>query len=162
MSKSPYLKDDQRLADVIAAVQVMATYKFYKLNFGAWADRIVGEAEKGDYWKLVFEEHPEFFRLDSRRKKASLVVRRQHQKLYDVDLEIKISRQKYNQLEQTNRISRTPLSPDEISTLINTAIEMHSRAVDNENQKKWWVPLVAAGAGFIGAVIGASISTLGI
>lgn len=32
MTNSPYLSDLNRLADVIAAIQVMGTYKFYKLN----------------------------------------------------------------------------------------------------------------------------------
>ena len=32
---SPYLNDPKRLADVIAAIQAAATYKFYKLDF-AW------------------------------------------------------------------------------------------------------------------------------
>ena len=35
MSKSPYLVDDHRLADVIAAIQAMGTYKYYKLDFKA-------------------------------------------------------------------------------------------------------------------------------
>lgn len=161
MTKSPYLKSDQRLADVIAAIQAMATYKFYKLGFEEWADRIVGDTERADHWQHVFDEHPEFFRLDSKREKASLVVRRQHQKLYDVDQEKKISREEYNSLASKDRISRTPLTADEISTLINTAIEMHSRAVDQENLRKWWVPLATAGAGFVGAVIGAFISSFG-
>jgi len=39
-AKSPYLNDTGRLADVIAAIQAMGTYKFYKLDFEGWADRI--------------------------------------------------------------------------------------------------------------------------
>lgn len=157
MAESPYLESNQRLSDVIAAIQAMATYKFYKLDFRGWADRIVGDAKKADHWKKIFEEHSEFFRLDSGRKKASLVVRRQHQKLYDVDQEKKISRQEYASLASKERISRTPLTSDEISTLINTAIELHSRAVDQENLKKWWIPIVTAIAGFLGAIIGALV-----
>jgi hypothetical protein len=37
---SPYLSEPARLGDVIAAIQAMATYKFYKLDFESWADRI--------------------------------------------------------------------------------------------------------------------------
>lgn len=73
MSKSPYIKNNQRLADVVAAIQVMGTYKYYKLDFEGWADRISGDSNQAEYWEKVFEEHPEFFRLDSKRKKASLV-----------------------------------------------------------------------------------------
>jgi len=57
---------------VIAAIQVMATYKFYKLDFSGWAGRIKGDENNGDYWKRIFEEHPEFFRLDKNREKGSL------------------------------------------------------------------------------------------
>ena len=85
MSKSPYLKTDHRLADVIAALQAVATYKFYKLDFAQWADRITGDQRLGEYWKAVFVEHPEFFRLDSKKEKASLIIRRQHPKRYHVD-----------------------------------------------------------------------------
>ena len=80
MSKSPYLKDDHRLADVIAAIQAMGTYKYYKLDFAGWSSRISGDETQDNLWRKVFEEHPEFFRLDSDREKASLVWRRQHQK----------------------------------------------------------------------------------
>ena len=37
---SPYLRDPNRLGDVIAAIQAMSTYKFYKLSFAGWADRM--------------------------------------------------------------------------------------------------------------------------
>lgn len=42
MTKSRYITEDKRLADVIAAIQTMATYKFYKLDFTQWAGRICG------------------------------------------------------------------------------------------------------------------------
>jgi len=77
MSKSPYLKN-QRLADVIAAIQVMSTYKFYKLDFAGWTQKITGTKDDADYWQLIFEEHPEFFRLNNNKQKASLVWRRSY------------------------------------------------------------------------------------
>lgn len=80
INENPYTENTNRLADVIAAIQVMGTYKFYKLDFSGWADRIAGDETKGSYWKNIFEEHPEFFRLDSGRKRASLVWRRTYQK----------------------------------------------------------------------------------
>ena len=82
---SPYLREDGRLGDVIAAIQAMATYKFYKLEFKGWADRISADETLAEHWRQVFQEHPEFFRLDGERKRASLVWRRQHPKRYSVD-----------------------------------------------------------------------------
>lgn len=38
--ESPYITEAGRLSDVIAAIQATATYRFYKLDFEGWADRI--------------------------------------------------------------------------------------------------------------------------
>jgi hypothetical protein len=84
---NPYLDSPQRLADVIAAIQAMGTYKFYKLTFEGWADRIEANKFRAKHWQTVFTEHPEFFRMDTAREKASLVWRRQHPKRYHVDQE---------------------------------------------------------------------------
>ena len=73
--ETPYTDNPQRLADVIAAIQVMGTYKFYKLDFAGWADRIAGDDTRGEYWKTMFEQHPEFFRLDSKRERVQPVFR---------------------------------------------------------------------------------------
>ena len=55
---SPYLAEPGRLGDVIAAIQAMATYKFYKLTHEDWADRIAADKTQGDKWKRIFEQHP--------------------------------------------------------------------------------------------------------
>ena len=156
---SPYLNEENRLADVVAAIQVMGTYKFYKSDFTGWADRITGDETQADHWKRVFEEHPEFFRLDSGRSKASLVWRRNYQKLYDVDREEKITREQFHQLnaEQKSRISRNPLTNSDISVLISAAIQLHSRALEHQQDKRWWISGVV---GLIGVIVGATIQAL--
>lgn len=161
MSKSPYLKDDNRLADVIAALQAMATYKFYKLDFAKWADRITGDESQGDHWKAVFLEHPEFFRLDSKREKASLVARRQHQKRFDVDNQAILTTEQFYAAANHDRISRTPLNSDELSLLVNTAIELHSRAVAKAELARWWIPVLSGVLGFLGALAGAILAAGG-
>src|SRR5215212_938906 len=103
MSKSPYLNDPNRLADVISAIQVTSTYKFYKLTFDAWADRISADSSRGEYWKKIFEQHPEFFRLDGQRQKASLVWRRQYPKRFQVDDERVLTRAEYDSLTETEK-----------------------------------------------------------
>jgi len=155
--KTPYTENDNRLADVIAAIQVMGTYKFYKLLFADWADRIEGRSERSDYWKAIFEQHPEFFRLDSKRERASLVWRRNYQKLYDVDREEKISREAYKKLSdnQKQRISRTPLTNSDISTLINTAINLHGGELDHKKDSRWWI---SGAIGLAGVILGAAIN----
>ena len=42
MKDSPYL-EPCRLGDVIAAIQVLAYYKFYRLDVASWAERITGD-----------------------------------------------------------------------------------------------------------------------
>jgi hypothetical protein len=161
---SPYLSDSNRLADVIAAIQAMASYKVYKLDFEHWADRICADETQASHWRQVFEEHPEFFRLDAARERVSLVWRRQSQKRYGVDVEAPLSKEDYDSRDAAGkaRISRSPLSATEISTLIETAINLHSRALDHKRESRWWVPVavaaVGAAAGLMGAVVGAWIS----
>lgn len=156
---SPYLATPERLADVIAAIQTLGTYKFYKLDFASWADRISGDSSQGEYWKDVFEQHPEFFRLDSEREKASLVSRRQHQKRYSVDRLEVISKDEFNSLneDEKKRISRTPLAPEEIGVLINTAVELHSRALEEKKHSRFLWPSII---GLIGVALGGAISLL--
>ena len=157
--KNPYTTNKNRLADVIAAIQVMATYKFYKAEHSTWAKRIEGDESNGEYWKKIFKEHPEFFRLGGERNKASLVWRRNYQKLYDVDLEEKISRDKFKSLnkEEKARISRIPLADSDISTLINTAINLHTRELDEKKDARWWIAAIAGFSGMLGAIIGSLI-----
>jgi hypothetical protein len=156
---SPYLRDPTRLGDVVAAIQAMAVYKFYKLPFVGWADRIAADESQADKWKTVFLEHPEFFRLDTAREKASLVWRRQFPKRYDVDGERVLTIAEYEALTsaQKLRVSRVPLSSGDIKALVDTAVNLHSRALEHQKDKRWWVALASAVGGLIGSVIGTSL-----
>jgi hypothetical protein len=159
LGSSPYLANEGRLGDVIAAIQAMGVYKFYKLEFKRWAERIAGDESQSDHWRAVFEQHPEFFRIDTARLKASLVLRRQRQKLYDVDKCKEISRAEASGLPQTerDRLSRLPLTSDEIDMLIKTAIDLHARALERRQDRRWWINL---GVSFLGAVAGGAIAAI--
>lgn len=155
--QSPYLSNSDRLADVIAAIQVMGTYKFYKLDFENWADRISADKSKAAYWQNIFIQHPEFFRLDNKRERASLVWRRQYPKRYDVDRAIQITKDEFEALpdQKKLRISRIPIESGTIESLIKTAIEMHSRALQHQQDKRWWIPIIFTFfGGLIGAILG--------
>lgn len=159
-ANSPYIKNEHRLADVIAAIQTLGTYRYYKMDFGGWADRICGDEKRAEHWAVVFREHPEFFRLDASRQKASLVIRRQHSKQFNVDTHALLSKDEFNALtnDEKKKISRSPLSAEEISTLINTAVLLHARAIEHERNMRWWLPLLvavfSAVLAFLGAVVG--------
>lgn len=155
---SAYLNEPGRLGDVIAAIQAMATYKFYKLPFEGWADRISGDEQRAGHWQQVFEQHPEFFRLDGERRRASLVWRRQYPRRYYVDEERTLTIQELGNLPadvRDTRVSRTPLTASDIGTLVKTAIELHSRALDAKKEMRWWLPLATGGSSLIGAIVGA-------
>lgn len=156
-SESPYVAESHRLGDVLAAIQAMATYTYYKLDFKGWADRISGDESMADHWRTVILEHPEFFRLDSAKQKASLIWRRQYPKLFHIDRETQITRAEFETLEPEERlrVSRNRLSADDIRSLIQAAIDLHARALEQQRERRWWIPLIASGAGgLLGAVIG--------
>jgi hypothetical protein len=157
-AKSPYTTTSNRLANVIAAIQAMSVYKFHMCTFETWAENIGGDASTASYWKLVFQEHPEFFRLDTTRQRASLVWRRQLPKHFDVDSGELLSEKEVDALTQPEqkRLSRGPLSPSETKTLIDTAISLHSSAVELQRENRWWIPLVSS---LIGGLIGALVGT---
>lgn len=154
--KSPYLKE-QRLGDVIAAITVLGTYKFYKLNVGRWSDRISGTALNEQHWQTVFDEHPEFFRFASDRQKVSLVWRRQFPRNFNVDEEPEEFPDHEIDGLTESRTSRRPLTPIEVTELIGVAIRLHDRALEQQKAGTWWIPLAAAGLSFLGALIGAYV-----
>ena len=156
-AESPYLANRHRLSDVLAAIQTLGTYKFYKLDFAGWADRISGDADMADHWQQVFEQHPEFFRIDSTKTKASLVWRRQHPKLFHIDEERKLTKEEFNELmpEQKQRVSRVALGAGDIQSLLKTAIDLHTRAVEHQRERRWWLPLATAAAALLGSLAGA-------
>jgi len=159
-SNSPYLKGSNRLGDVIAAIQVMGKYGYYKLDFENWAMRICGDKSKSEYWKNIFSEHPEFFRFDTEGKKASLAWRRSYRKRYAVDEQRELTFEEYEALDENGqkRVSRMPLTGEEISVLINTAINMHTRAIEQNKEHRWLSsPLFS----LLGVALGAFLVWLG-
>jgi hypothetical protein len=152
-NQSPYLIEG-RLADVIAAITALGNYKYYKLSFEGWAERISGLARRADYWEKIFRQHPEFFRIDTEDRKVSLVWRRQYPKNYNVDSQTSISPSELNKYAE-DRMSRRPLEANEVTSLIAVAVDLHERALDQQKASKWWVTIAAGILSFAGALLGA-------
>jgi len=58
-------------------------------------------------------------------------------------------------------VSRNSSHPQDIKTLVDTAIDLHSRAVDLQHERRWWIPLVSSAiGGSIGAALGALLTLL--
>ncbi|MEO1224520.1 MAG: N-carbamoyl-L-amino acid amidohydrolase [Pseudomonadota bacterium] len=165
MRDSPYL-EPCRLGDVIAAIQVLAYYKFYRLDVAEWAERISGDRSLAEGLGMVFHDHPEFFQLSTgdRGPKAALVARRSFTRSYDVDAGEGISKaeamKRRDDADAWSRLSRRPLTPDETAVLIRTAIDMHSRAVEQRSAGRWWVPLAGAAIGFAGGIASTALGVL--
>jgi hypothetical protein len=125
--------------------------------FEKCAERISNKPEDADRWRDILSEHPEFFRIRAKEKRVSLVWRRQHPKIYDTRNHIEIKPEEFRALvvEDKKRISRRPLSPSEITALINVAISLNERALEQKKARKWWVPIVIGVLAFIGSLIGA-------
>lgn len=158
-SRSPYLRQEGRLADVIAAIQATGASESYKLRFAQWAKRICGDEGQADHWRRVFEEHPEFFRIDPKKERASLVLRRQRRKSLDPETGKILTKAQAEALDDTakSRLSTPPLSPGETEALINAAISLHSRAAELERDRR---SLVTALLGFLGALLGGTIAAI--
>jgi hypothetical protein len=153
---SPYIASANRLGDVIAAIQAMGVSEFHMRSFESWATNISGDKEKAQHWKTVFEEHPEFFRLDTTRKLASLVWRRQNPKRYHVDQQKMLTDLELEHLPESeqSRVTRPALTSSDIKTLIDAAINLHTRAVELRRESRWWIPLAGAIGGLVGSVVG--------
>jgi hypothetical protein len=159
MPTNPYLKDG-RLTDVIAAITALGNYRYYKLSFERCAEQISNRPDEAERWGSIFAEHPEFFRINPKDKKASLVWRRQHPKRYDPKQAVEITREQYDALtaDQRNGISRRPLEPSEITALIGVAVNLHERALEQKKAGMWWVPIFIGVLSFLGALLGAWLS----
>jgi hypothetical protein len=97
--------------------------------------------------------------LPSRRRTGKSVAcwRRQYPKRFHVDLEKHLSVEEYQALheDQKDRVSREPLNPEDIKALVDTAINLHSRALESEHARKWWIPLASSAiGGLLGAILG--------
>ena len=139
--KSPYLKDG-RLADVIAGLQILGSYKWASREAASWASKLDDDS-KTEKWREIFTEHPEFFRING--EWASLRWRHALDKDYDPENEIIVKRQ------DTKGLTRRPLDPAQIEALINTAVELHNRAIEHEKERRWLTPILFS---FLGIVIG--------
>lgn len=155
-----------RLADVIAALQVMSTAMRPERRIIDWAhefdkNRNPDTVEK---WTRVFQEHPEFFVTYYLREhndlKAALRWRYVF-KTYDAETGQDFTPAEVEELSKEKRelLTTKPLEGDQIQTLLNTAISLHTRAIEESKESRWWIPVLAATLGFFGAILGAMLST---
>ena len=51
--------------------------------------------------------------------------------------------------DEKKKFSRRPLDPEHVQALINSAVQMHSAAISQQKDKRWWVAIVASLAGVV-------------
>ena len=144
--RSPYLREGGRLADVMAAIQVMSSVTPESQTADDWTRKIGAHPSAGG-WLHLCREHPEFFRVnDEKPPKISLRWRHGLERTHRFT-----PRQPPDAKED---LCRPPLEPGQIETLMRTAVEMHSRAVAAAQERRWIIPLLfALGGVVLGAVL---------
>lgn len=131
------LRTPERLADLIAAIQVMGTYRFAVRRIDRWQRRLGRVPTSAGTWIEVLGQHPEFFTVirDASAQSAlnpnvSLVWRRSKERNYDTYTHAVLPREVAIQVavadpeEEAKQLSRPPLDSDEISMLVNLAVSM--------------------------------------
>jgi hypothetical protein len=155
-----------RLADVIAAIQVMASRKRPEAKIEDWAYEFDRNRDTATVarWTGVFRDHREFFLTYRLPGEEDLALRWRYAfKTFDAESGKEYKPVEIQALPEEKRWSLTtkPLRGEQIQTLLNTAIGLHARAMEELRESQWWVPVFAAFLGFIGAIIGAVLGFIG-
>jgi hypothetical protein len=83
-------------------------------------------------------------------------------KSYDPETWIEYKPEDLRQLDKQirDRLTTRPLTGDQIQALLNTVIELNNRALAEQSARRWWIPLITALLGFVGAIAGGLLSGL--
>jgi len=141
------------LADVLAAIQVLGAYTFASRKYESWVEKL-GDPQSAMGWDLIFAEHPEFFRVSG--EWVSLRWRHGYDRTYSHEQARDLTHAEISNLtdDERGKLTRRPLTSDQIEALMKTAIELHSREVAHQQERRWLTPLLFALLGIIlGAVL---------
>ena len=159
---SSYLVES-RLQDIIAAIQVMGSYpKFTSRETDRWEAKL-GKPKSGADWYDVCSEHPEFFRTNvtSRNGPQKWVGLRWRWALdedYSPTERVRLGQDRIDGLPsgEKKKLTRPPLESSQIEALISSAIQLHSRAIEDRKEARWLLPIIIPAAmGLVGVIIGA-------
>jgi len=119
----PYA-DSNRLADVMALIQVLALDKHAHRSEVGLREELQGNPKSAGNWSEIAEQHPEFFRVrETGIHNVSLVARHVLPKNDDGTREL----------------------PSEfVGKLLQAAIEIHDRQLDRVQHWKSYIPIVVA------------------
>jgi hypothetical protein len=133
VNDSPYIREN-RLQDVVAALQFLSTYPDYDLDEKALREKLARDPRSASDWATLLHEHPEFFRRSEMESDFCLVLRRAKPK--------------------DEKGLRPPVTAAELSLLIDTAIHLHKHALELKRERRAWLPLLLSGVGIVAALAG--------
>jgi hypothetical protein len=172
MAKGHYLEKD-RLANVIAAIQTLGVADRPSGTLNRWVAELEASEEltsdqldqspikfaERKKWQTLFEQHPEFFKTYTLRGELRVLLRWRYAE--SIKNEANDAPNGKNHADNSNTEKSDdgtappgkPLTADQIQVLINTAIEMHAKAVGGEQASDRIRPLLMT-------IIGAALGTL--
>jgi len=178
MKRSAYLEHPQRLADIMAAIQVMGSHVWDTRPIYDWV-KVLGDrplSVETNKWEDLFEKHPEFFgkELWDRKKREEGVEvylyylrwRRAYERTIEtVSLKELTSEQiealKAEKTYNEKKIARKALTPEQVGTLLTAAMELQDRAIGFEARTRWLltalISLGTAVLGLLGVIVGAML-----
>jgi hypothetical protein len=120
---------ENRLADVLALIQVLAMHEFAHRAEADLVIELQGSPRSGvATWRELASEHPEFFRLRSDAHNAIALVARHVQPRNDSN-------------------GRDVLTPEFTQYLLTTAIQLHEQQIKRDQRRAFLVPIWAAVTG---------------
>jgi hypothetical protein len=122
-NKLPYTNPN-RLADVLALIQVLALHAYRHRSDKGLTEEMQGPPRSGSSWKEIARQHPEFFRVnESERLGVSLIA---------------------THVLPEDKTGNRELPPGLISTLVQTAINLHDRQLDRAHHWRVYIPIMVA------------------
>jgi hypothetical protein len=183
MAKSQYLETD-RLANVIAAIQIMGVSECASGTIDRWAAELEASEELtpqeientpvrfGDRrkWQTIFEQHPEFFKSYTMRGEPRVALRWRYAQVVNghgksngstPDTPEAKGDAKPETAYDLTKVPSRPLTADQLQVLINTAIELHGREVAAARPAEGfhWPLFTVAGA-LLGSIAGGILVAL--
>jgi len=123
---------ENRLADVIRLITVLAIDKHAFRTIGNLQDAIRGLPSSAKTWLEIAHQHPEFFRPNGGETSIALLIR------------------SYLPINEDN--TREPLSIEETQKLIDVAISMYEKEIEQSQKHSHLFPLIVAGIALFGVI----------
>jgi len=128
MSNFPYTRKN-RLADVLALMQVLAMYKETCRTQDGLVAEFQGHPSSAGSWIDIAREHPEFFRVrKGKGTEVSLIARYANE-------------------------NHAPLESEYTAKLMQTAIKLHDSQLNLSRSWTFWMPVIGAFVGTLAAQV---------